>query len=418
MAVQLILKNSSVEDKRPIAAQLAAGELALNYNEEGAFLSCKDSAGNIQQVGGVKIAETAPSTPAEQTLWFRPSTKVLSIYDGSNWSDVAVAPGSIVDGDVNASAAIAGTKISPDFGNQTVKGNNITATGSVGIGKSSPQARLDVNGEIRTGAWDRSLTNVEGISMNQFGRISCQKQADGVVFEGYKGNQETSTISANGAATFAGNVLIGGTLPSAPNIKLKANGDITTTGRVGIGTDNPISKFHVADDGGADLRLQDSTSTSATASVLIKAIGSTEMRLQASGGTTAKAMTFYRSSNTEAMVINADGNVGIDKSDPQAKLDVNGEIRTGAWDRSLTNVEGISMNQFGRISCQKQADGVVFEGYKGNQETSTISANGNINTAGDITCTNNSKGLILKSPNGTSFRLSVANNGTLSASAA
>ena len=85
MAVQLILKNSSVEDRRPTPAQLTTGELALNYNEEGAFLSCKDSAGNIQQVGGVKVDETAPSTPVKQTVWLKPSTGTLSIYSGSSW---------------------------------------------------------------------------------------------------------------------------------------------------------------------------------------------------------------------------------------------------------------------------------------------------------------------------------------------
>lgn len=56
MAVQLILKNSSVEDKRPTANQLANGEISLNYNADGAFLCCRDTFGEIQQIGGVKIS--------------------------------------------------------------------------------------------------------------------------------------------------------------------------------------------------------------------------------------------------------------------------------------------------------------------------------------------------------------------------
>jgi DNA gyrase/topoisomerase IV subunit A len=91
MAVQLILKNSNVEDKRPLASQLADGELALNYNEEGAFLSCKDSAGNVQQVGGVKISEAQPSTPLQQTIWLQPSTQTLFVYDGSEWLTISAA---------------------------------------------------------------------------------------------------------------------------------------------------------------------------------------------------------------------------------------------------------------------------------------------------------------------------------------
>lgn len=85
MSANSIVKSSSVEDKRPTSGQLGVSEISLNYNEEGAFLCCKDSAGNIQQVGGVKISETEPGTPVKQTVWFQPSTGTISIYNGTNW---------------------------------------------------------------------------------------------------------------------------------------------------------------------------------------------------------------------------------------------------------------------------------------------------------------------------------------------
>ena len=89
MAVQIILKNSSAEDKRPTPAQLANGEIALNYNAAGAFLTCEDTDGNIQQVGGVKISEVAPDSPVKQTLWFQPSSLTLFIYDGDSFLPIA-----------------------------------------------------------------------------------------------------------------------------------------------------------------------------------------------------------------------------------------------------------------------------------------------------------------------------------------
>lgn len=98
MTAELILKSSSVEDKRPTPAQLAVSEIGLNYNEAGAFLTCKDSAGNIQQIGGVKISETAPSTPVKQTVWFQPSAGTLSIFDGSSWLAAAGASVTSVNG--------------------------------------------------------------------------------------------------------------------------------------------------------------------------------------------------------------------------------------------------------------------------------------------------------------------------------
>lgn len=89
MAVRIVLKNSSAEDKRPTPAQLENGEIALNYNEAGAFLTCKDTDGNIQQVGGVKISETAPDSPVKQTLWFQPSSFTLAVYDGDSFLPIA-----------------------------------------------------------------------------------------------------------------------------------------------------------------------------------------------------------------------------------------------------------------------------------------------------------------------------------------
>ena len=54
-----------------------------------------------------------------------------------------IADGTIVNADVNASAAIAGTKISPNFGSQ-----NVVTTGSAGIGTTSPVTDLELS---RTG---------------------------------------------------------------------------------------------------------------------------------------------------------------------------------------------------------------------------------------------------------------------------
>ena len=44
-----------------------------------------------------------------------------------------ITDGSIVDGDVNASAAIAGTKVSPNFGSQNIQTSGTAATGALGV---------------------------------------------------------------------------------------------------------------------------------------------------------------------------------------------------------------------------------------------------------------------------------------------
>ena len=90
MAMRIILKHSSAEDQRPTVAQAGqAGELLLNTHSAGAFLSCKDSAGDIHQVGGIKISTAAPGDPVKGTVWLDISLGIdrglLKVYNGSQW---------------------------------------------------------------------------------------------------------------------------------------------------------------------------------------------------------------------------------------------------------------------------------------------------------------------------------------------
>ena len=63
-----------------------------------------------------------------------------------------LADDTIVNVDINASAAIAGTKIAPDFGAQSVtttgnmSGANITATGDVTVGNAKGLKLSDADG--------------------------------------------------------------------------------------------------------------------------------------------------------------------------------------------------------------------------------------------------------------------------------
>ena len=88
MTVRIVHKNSVAEDKRPTAGQLAKGEIAVNLHESGAFLSIKDTAGNVQQVGGVKVSSGSPANPVKGTFWLDSDNNTLFIYDGTQWRGV------------------------------------------------------------------------------------------------------------------------------------------------------------------------------------------------------------------------------------------------------------------------------------------------------------------------------------------
>ncbi len=88
MAVQIILKSSSVEDKRPQPSQLSFNEISLNYNEAGPFICCKDSSGRIIQLGGIKFSPNVPADALPGTWWLNTATKTFFVWDGLIWHQV------------------------------------------------------------------------------------------------------------------------------------------------------------------------------------------------------------------------------------------------------------------------------------------------------------------------------------------
>jgi hypothetical protein len=147
MALQHL--RASTANKRPTPAAMANGQLAMNTNLASPGLFFKDSNGDLVKTGPVHVGTTAPNaTPAsggqagnsKGELWLDTtgSDYTLKTWDGSAWREIVVTStmikdGTIVNADVNASAAIAGTKISPDFGSQ-----NVVTTGTATAASLSP----------------------------------------------------------------------------------------------------------------------------------------------------------------------------------------------------------------------------------------------------------------------------------------
>jgi len=94
MSLQIQLKKSAVSQKQPFASDLAVGELALNYNADGPFLTCKDTAGNVRKINNVWVATTAPNSPSAGDFWLDTSaaTAVLKIYKDSTSGWIPALP--------------------------------------------------------------------------------------------------------------------------------------------------------------------------------------------------------------------------------------------------------------------------------------------------------------------------------------
>ena len=146
MALQHL--RASTANKRPTPAAMSDGQLAMNTNLASPGLFFKDSNGDLVKAGPVHVGTTAPNvSPAsggqagnsKGELWLDTtgSDYTLKTWDGSAWREIVVTSamvkdGTIVNADINASAAIAGTKISPDFGSQT-----ISTTGTIELGNAT-----------------------------------------------------------------------------------------------------------------------------------------------------------------------------------------------------------------------------------------------------------------------------------------
>jgi hypothetical protein len=158
------------------------------------------------------IAVTDPT--ADRTITLPDTTgTVVTTGDTGTVTSTMLLDGTIVNGDINASAAIAGTKISPDFGSQT-----ITTTGvvSAALGAAATPS-ITFTGDLNTGIYSPGADQV-AISTNGAGRLFVD--ASGNV------NIDSNTLYVD-----------------------------ATNNRVGLGTSSPTNLLTVSDSSSTSLTL-------------------------------------------------------------------------------------------------------------------------------------------------------------------
>ncbi len=188
----------------------------------------------------------------------------------------------ITNSEVNASAAIAGTKISPNFGSQ-----NVLTTGSVGIGTTSPES------------------NAQATIYEDSGNTPLYLKA----------NNTNSFLYLEDSGTASFKVAVGS---SNNNLKFITDGSerlrIASSGNVGIGTSNPNGLLTVQADSGRLITFRNSTTGTGSGDGSYITLSGSD--LQISNGESAN--TIFYTSDTERLRIDSSGRVGIGISNPDA----------------------------------------------------------------------------------------------------
>jgi hypothetical protein len=164
--------------------------------------------------GGTELAPRAQLSPATYALQ---AQSAYTVADNSITS-AKIVDGTIVNDDISNTAAIAGSKVIPAFGAQ-----NITTTGNVGFGTTSPNAPLQFsNAVVNRKIVLYQTTNNDH---NYFGF--------GIIPAGLR--YQTDLLSSD-HVFFAG---VSGGASSNELMRIRGNGN------VGIGTSAPTTRLHV-----------------------------------------------------------------------------------------------------------------------------------------------------------------------------
>lgn len=268
MSLKIKHKRSAVAGSAPTPLQLEDGELAVNYNDTDPAIYLKDSAGAV-----VKIAGDGAIGGGE---WERTGTELSPKTAGD---DV------FTSGDVKVGGTTGAPNITlnADGSAEIARGNFLFKTD--GTAAFSPRPNTGTSLLIQRGGTDTTGSPIIRTLVN---------------------GSENFRVESDGA------VLVGGTLPSAPNITLNANGSATFAGKISIDrgavADN-FSYFEITQggtrntvitaDGSAYVGMQ--TSDINTAKTIISATGSAQFASDVRIGGTLPA--------SPNITLNADGKI-------------------------------------------------------------------------------------------------------------
>lgn len=269
-----------------------------------------DVIGNLYTSGEFRIGASYAATG---TGLIKSNSGVLSLFTWGDSTNIQIGGSDVI--------------FKPEAGSERMR---LTSAGNLGIGTTTPGAKLEVAGASRfTGAGGRSVV-IEG---NSVGRIDINGDgaayATGILFNSQLGGTALSGIWNYGSGTSQQWLALGGTAYNNSAMY------ILPSGNVGIGTSSPSQKLDV--DGSIRIRGNKFLYFDTTAGGPSNYIGVTNdfwTTIYCGRGNSSRidltngSGILFSESGSERMRINAGGNVGIGTTTPATKLTVEGILAT------------------------------------------------------------------------------------------
>ena len=262
-----------------------------------------------------------------------------------------ITDGTITSADINASAAIAGTKISPDFGSQ-----NIVTTGSIGIGigsqtPSTPQKQLHIAHDssprimLSNDTTGHATPNGTELLLDSNGNFEIL-QRENLNLEFFTNGSQRMTINGSG------NVGIGTISPTAA---LSVKGADTSTGSGGTAA----LELRQGDANNEFVNLAFQTGSAGPLAVISAIADATGVYPNTTGQLTFN--TQVGGGVFERMRIDSSGKVGINETSPLARLHIkNGESNAAGYTHDTVVVEDSDHTFITLLSGTAASGGINF----------------------------------------------------------
>ena len=312
---------------------------------------------------GFETTLTVVDPTADRTITLpNVSGTVVTTGDSGTVTSTMIADGAIVNADVNASAAIAGTKISPNFGSQT-----ITTTGivSAALGAAATPS-ITFTGDTNTGIYSPGSDQV-AISTGGSGRL----------FIGSTGSVGVGANAATNSFEVVGSAGIIGTPGVAPALRIQAGTGVTdgfSRGSIQFYDQAGTGGFVLegAQDAGR-IRLSTRSGGANSERLSVTSTGTVNIVGAGTAGVT-QAVSFNGSAPVNSLVIDSSGRLLVGTSSAVSAAFVNSSIQA----HGLTgDASSVTLYRFTTSATAAASPRLVMARSGSDSKDFTVVANGN-----------------------------------------